>query len=66
MEISFMAQMQCMHPCHAMAIVHIIESEQDVFTWTCSASLLNLSIAVYAACGPSRPWLSVFGEAGLL
>jgi hypothetical protein len=48
-EISFMAHMQCMHLCHALATVNRNAAEQDVFTWMCSASGQYSSKSVYSS-----------------
>ena len=48
-EISFMAQMQCMHLCHEVATVDTRGTEQDVFTWTCSSSGQYSAKSVYSS-----------------
>lgn len=48
-EISFMAQLQCMHLCHAVATVDRRETEKDVFTWTCSSSGQYSAKSVYSS-----------------
>lgn len=48
-EISFMAQMQCMHLCHVLATVNRNAAEQDVFTWMCSTSRQYLAKLVHSS-----------------